>query len=160
MKKILKACLAVIAVTFMALSLSYYLYLRSAIQIINKVPPAFNKQLLVFSEGGVAVVHDNKMLHIINKSNQPLMMSTLFKSYLIDKEKNEVVIRQNLLNPKPRNNTYQLIKIPHEDYSRILSNNKLLIRVKYAFLGKQHTLFEYDLSNKSLKLTQEYSIGK
>ncbi len=140
----------------MVASLSYYLYVKSTIQTINNTPIALKE----FAVNGLAFAHDEREFYIINKSSQPLIMLTPFKGYSINEEKGEVVICQNLISAKPRRNTYQLIKVPQDKYHKVVSNNKLKIRVKYAFLNKQYALYSYDFRKKSFIKINEFLVGK
>lgn len=151
-----KAFISIIIV-FVVVVISYILYARSEIQLISDIPTVFNKSQFVnsYKDGGTflmidnkeitPIAHDEQNLYILNGAGDDLLMYSIFKSYYIDAKKKEIVIYKNIVNFKPRQKPcYQLLKIPKKKYSGIIVNNKINVRIKFAFLNGQFELMEYE----------------
>lgn len=153
---------------------SYYLYVRAKIQLTDTIPAIFNNcQFEVnFKNGGTSLYKDNKVvvpivhddegtLYVLTGAGNDFIMYDIFKSYNIDFKNKEIVIYKNELDFNKRQKPYyQIIKIPKEKYSEIVDNNKIKVRIKFAFLNGQFELIEYDFKNKNYKIIQTIFPGK
>lgn len=146
----------------------YMLSLGTA-ERVTQIPPVFSGQeigwitnngitLLQTRQGASVypVIHDDQALYVLSGNADKI------KKYYIDKEKKEVVIIQDLVNPKKRGEGYfQLVTVPVKKYQPIINDGKVMVRIQFNYLDDESLYLVYDLQNKSTKLVDaSFSPGK
>ncbi len=93
------------------------------------------------------IIHDDQALYILSGNADNI------KKYYIDKEKRELVIVQDLINPKARAEGYfQLVTVPADRYQAIINDGKLVVRIQFNYLDKQSLYLVYDLQNQQTQM--------
>ncbi len=147
-----------------------FMYTRIHINLIDNIPSVFDKSKfsVKYQNGGTwiyqdnedrpvhPVMHDDKgNLYILNGAGDDFIRYGIFGFYKIDKINKEIIIIKNLSNFKSRNKSYfQVIEIPKDSYSEIITNDKIRIRIKFR---SAYQLIEYNFQNKDFKII-DYNI--
>ena len=135
--------------------------------MINTIPSVFQNQqfqhefingmtyITLNSETVYPVIDDGRYLYVLNGAGND------FKSYSLDKEKKEIVIRKNIVAAHIRGEEkFQIVKISYDDLKSLIESNKIKIRISYMYLDQQSMLLEYDFNSKQFKTIAKNLVGK
>lgn len=152
---------------FACLLVIIYFVKPNGIKMISTIPSEFQNQqfqhefingmtyIIQNAETVYPVIDDGMYLYVLNGAGKD------FKSYSLDKDKKEIVIRQNIVNPSIRSEEmFQMVKISYNDIKPLIESNKIKVRISYMYLDQQSTLLEYDFNSKQSKMIAKNLVGK
>ncbi len=158
----------IIVIALILASFAFYIFTPNGIELTNDMPDVFKDQNIQYiykdgvttiesnnSRSAYPIIHNTEALFLLSGASDEI------KNYYIDREKNELVVEQDLLSPKTGDGAYfQLVTVPTDKYQPIVNNQKLKIRIKYLYLNGQSTYLEYDLQNNETKIIEKSLVGK
>ena len=144
-----------------------YFFKQNDINMISTIPSEFQNQqfqhefinrMTYIEQNGETVypiIDDGKCFYVLNGAGND------FKSYSLDKEKKEIVIRQNIVNSSIwSEEKFQIVKISYNDIKPLIESNKINVRISYIYLDQQSMLLEYDFNLKQSKMIAKTLVGK